>query len=95
MVDPMFYLCFRYVYYAFNDQPTTPERLASSYLVGVVCRALYYLNFQTNFLLYCISGSRFRRDVISVFKTCFPRKYQQKETSVNVMSSMSTTMESL
>ena len=45
----------------FQDNPWTD-------LVMALCNMLYYLNSSTNFILYCVSGSIFRRAFRATFK---------------------------
>ncbi|KAI0243436.1 hypothetical protein LSAT2_000003, partial [Lamellibrachia satsuma] len=45
----------------------TPERIALNTLAWHVTNKLYFTNNACNFFLYCVSGTKFRRD----FKTLF------------------------
>lgn len=59
------------VYFLLVDQflsNWSAQNEARAQLVFVVTNLLYYTNNAVNFLLYCVTGTRFRRALISVFQ---------------------------
>ncbi len=58
-----------------NSQYIEPIALARLYLIAVICNLLFYVNNSINFLLYCLSGSYFRRTLSRLVARKFHRKY--------------------
>ena len=52
----------RFIYAAFSS-PDTPSKFADSLLISEISYHLYVTNSGLNFLLYCISGQKFRNDL--------------------------------
>ena len=57
---------FRFIYVAFVKRDTPPE-FAKSMLVFQITAKLYKTNSGINFMLYCISGKKFRNDLKEIF----------------------------
>ena len=67
LTSPMFIYRF---YFAFEQSACNePKTLARYILVDNVLMLLYGSNFSINLLLYCVTGSLFREDLINIFKT--------------------------
>ena len=49
------------------DWQTSPQRYANYVLFYIITADLYFSNSAINFYLYCISGSKFRSDVVNLF----------------------------
>ncbi|KAL3869225.1 hypothetical protein ACJMK2_041933 [Sinanodonta woodiana] len=45
----------------------TNDRMAESYMLWAIVNILMYTNHSTNFLMYCLSGTRFRGEVKALF----------------------------
>ena len=56
----------RYIYLSFAKRDT-PFKYANSLLIFQVTSKLYATNSGINFLLYCISGQKFRNDLKAIF----------------------------
>ena len=52
----------------------TPRNLAFDFLTFHIMNKLYFLNNACNFFLYCLSGSKFRRDFVTLFPEHFSRR---------------------
>ena len=52
----------------------TPRNLAFDVFTFHITNTLYFLNNACNFFLYCLSGSKFRRDFIMLFRVQFWRR---------------------
>lgn len=52
----------------FKNTEITPEKYGQIEVVDAVLTILLYLNHSINFLLYCVSGRRFRRELITMLK---------------------------
>ena len=57
----------------------SPHAMSKFYLAYVITGVLSYCNSALNFVLYCLTGSRFRRDMAALF--C--RRHIGKDTSVS------------
>ena len=58
----------RYTVYTFVDYSKTTETYNVYFLLYHLTNKLYYTNSAVNFILYCMSGKRFRRDVKGLFE---------------------------
>ena len=50
---------------------TTPSRFATFILLRTIAFRLFVLNNAVNFFLYCLGGSKFRKDLRALFSFCF------------------------
>ena len=57
----------RYIYYDFNTFTDTPTSYATYIFVAHATHKLFTTNNAVNFYLYCITGSKFRQDLITLF----------------------------
>ncbi len=64
----------------FSDfaEETNPETLEDIITFNTVTFSLYILNFAINFYLYVISGSKFRKDLVTIFHCMTNRKVPRK-----------------
>ena len=60
----------RCIVYVFVDQTKSPRAYSVHFLVYHLTAKLYYTNSAINFVLYCLSGPKFRRDVVRTFRRC-------------------------
>ena len=71
------------------DIDTSPKAYANFFFLESFTEKLYYTNCGINFFLYVISGRKFRKDLLNLFKC---RNFQNKEPSkfsnVNTISSV-------
>ena len=58
----------RYLVYIILDHKSDPKTYATFVLVYHITNKLYFTNFAVNFFLYCISGSKFREDIVRLFR---------------------------
>ena len=60
-----------YLIFLFISPFTSPKRFAIYYLVSRVTGRMYIINFAINFYLYCLGGSKFRKDLKKILdKLC-------------------------
>ena len=60
-----------YFIFLFISPFTSPKRFAIYYLVGRVTGRMFLINFAINFYLYCLGGSKFRKDLQkTLYKLC-------------------------
>ena len=76
---------FRFIYLLFSKQDT-PFEFAKSMLLYQITAKLYCTNSGINFLLYCISGNKFRNDLKDIF-CCFHFSNRSATTRKNHLSS--------
>ena len=76
----------RFIYLTFIERDT-PSKYASSMLFFQVTYKLYTTNFGINFLLYCISGQKFRNDLKEIL--CHCRSNSHATTSKSQISTIS------
>ncbi|XP_076444961.1 neuropeptides B/W receptor type 2-like [Babylonia areolata] len=57
---------------------TTLYEQAVFHLTRTICNNLYYTNHAINFLLYCLSGNRFRQEFVRLFLPCFASKMEKQ-----------------
>ena len=76
----------RIIIFATVQFDMTPERVAMNTLAWHVTNKLYFTNNACNFVLYCLSGSKFRRDFTKLFRDNVWRHCTRKtsETSSNL-----------
>ena len=67
------------------DFQTSPKAFADFFLLYNVSQKLYYTNNGINFLLYVISGQKFRQDLIGLFV----KRKVETQGSVSAATSMS------
>ena len=60
---------FSIIYYMFVDYKKSPRSIAGFYLSYSIMQKAYYTNYSINFILYVISGQKFRSDLVKLF-TC-------------------------
>ena len=60
----------RFIFYLYVDSNTSLESAATFQLVYHITNKLFYTNSSVNFILYCIAGSKFRKDVCKLFSCC-------------------------
>ncbi len=60
----------RFVVVSFIDYQNDPHIFSIFYLYFTASTRLFVFNSSVNFYLYCMSGTRFRRDVTSLFTKC-------------------------
>ncbi|XP_069138304.1 cysteinyl leukotriene receptor 2-like [Argopecten irradians] len=70
-----------YVHWSRDATETTKANLS---LVWTLVNVLMYANNTFNFLLYCVSGSRFRAEVRIVFKQCFSLLHTAETKQLNI-----------
>ena len=58
------------VYAWFYDYKSLPRTIAASSLWNSIAHQTLYTNYAINFFLYVISGNKFRKDLMSLFKCC-------------------------
>ena len=58
---------FSIIYYMFVDYKKSPRSIAGFYLSHSVMQKAYYTNYSINFILYVISGKKFRSDLVGLF----------------------------
>ena len=61
-------ICIRHKYFDFSVQINDLRDIAVYRLVAMVTNFCLYLNHAVNFFLYCISGERFRRELVNLFR---------------------------
>ncbi len=72
-----------------NYLPCLRSTLQAIYHLGHhVCHKLWYTNNAVNFYLYCLTGKKFRRDLLHLFGI---RRQEDAKTNVTVTMSMSVT----
>ena len=60
---------FSIIYYMFVDYKKSARSIAGFYLSHSIMQKAYYTNYSINFILYVISGKKFRSDLVRLF-TC-------------------------
>ncbi len=69
-------------YYLYAGKPTNPKDFATFVFLFLFTFELFNLNYGINFFLYLISGTKFRRDLMSLFcRKGFDRSLSQSESS--------------
>ena len=58
-----------YLVYLFVSPYSSPVAFAKYAVFGRICGKLYQLNFAINFYLYCLGGSKFRKDLRKMLST--------------------------
>ena len=58
---------FSIIYYMFVDYKKSPRSIAGFYLSHSIMQKAYYTNYSINFILYVISGQKFRSDLVRLF----------------------------
>lgn len=61
-------ICIRHKYFNFSVKIDDLRDVAVYRLVAMVTNFCLYLNHAINFFLYCISGEKFRRELVNLFK---------------------------
>lgn len=83
------------VYFLFVEHwmaDTSVARSARIYLVFAVTNLLYYTNNACNFILYCLTGSRFRQALVACFRRrAEMTKNRNNDVRSNVADSTPTT----
>ena len=69
-----------------NYDDITPEHVAGFYLLETFTRLLKFVNNVANFFCYCISGKRFKSELVAMVKDCL----SLKESSIERNSSLPT-----
>lgn len=67
-------ICIRHKYFDFSEKINDFRDIAVYRFVAMVTNFCLYLNHAINFFLYCISGERFRRDLLSMLRCTRRRK---------------------
>ena len=57
----------RYLVAILWNYTASPQDYANYFLIAHVTNKMFYLNSACNFFLYCLSGTKFRQDLISLF----------------------------
>ena len=70
-------------YFSVYGAYKSPHMQAVYYLSHHFCHKLWYVNNAVNFFLYCITGSRFRRELMIVFCGKVGKKYMRNESDMN------------
>ena len=70
----------RFFYFAFVNQDTT-EKYAGAMLFYYLTTRLYFTNSGINFFLYCISGTKFRKDLKELLSFATSRKNMETLTT--------------
>ena len=71
------------------DIDTSPKAYAKFFFLESFTEKLYYTNCGINFFLYVISGRKFRKDLLNLFKCRnFKKKEPSKFSDVNTISSV-------
>ena len=73
----------RFIYLSFAKRDT-PFKYANSMLIYQISYKLYSTNSGINFLLYCISGQKFRNDLKEILCFCERRKNSRSNSSITV-----------
>ncbi|CAH1797076.1 unnamed protein product [Owenia fusiformis] len=82
-------------YYTVWFDLNTWEGYMNNELAFAICNILFYLNSALNFLLYCISGPRFRREFMVLVRRCQGRaRVAPEELSMNGASTRQTQLHS-
>ena len=79
----------RFIIFATVQFEPTPERIALNTLAWHITNKLYFSNNACNFFLYCVSGSKFRRDFKALFYENVYRHCLKKQpivTEIDVVS---------
>ena len=71
------------VYAWFYDYKSSPTTIAASSLWNSIAHQTLYTNYAINLFLYVISGNKFRRDLISLFK-CFSGRTSSGENMTRI-----------
>ena len=79
----------RYVIYSIVDHNTSNKREAVYYLMYHLSNKLYITNSSVNFYVYCISGSKFRKDLTDML-VCMDKKASESSGSTASMDSTTT-----
>lgn len=69
---------------------TKPQDMAKYILTRQVSRVLLYLNHSINFLLYCITGSKFRQELNSMIRCQTDHERRRQRALRNAMASETT-----
>ena len=81
-------------YTIFVDFSRSRKLYAGFFLFASIGQKTFYTNFGINFYLYVISGTKFRSDLLKLFKTLFPFCHKKRkgpvETSISKSSSFNT-----
>ena len=81
-------------YTAFVNFSSSPKLYAGFFLFASIGQKTFYTNFGINFYLYVISGSKFRSDLLKLFKIMCPCCHRKRkgpgETSVSKSTSVNT-----
>ena len=81
-------------YTIFVDFSRSPKLYAGFFLFASIGQKTFYTNFGINFYLYVISGTKFRSDLLKLFKTLFPFCHKKRKgpvkTSISKSSSFNT-----
>ena len=78
------------LYVQFVDFTKSPKAFAEFYIFFQIMHKMYYTNNAINFFLYVISGQKFRKDLINLFKCNNVKRSKPKETSLSVLSGNNT-----
>ena len=87
--------CSLYIILQLYDYERTLEIFSNVYLFGHLSNKLYIANSALNFFLYCIGGSKFRRNLVEIFQSCCPclkkvrHKTLQSTRSIMTLTSVS------
>ena len=71
------------LYIMFVDETESPEIFAGYYLFYNIGQKMYYTNSGINFFMYVMSGQKFRKDLVRLFK-CKDVKHRTDSTSTSV-----------
>ena len=79
----------RFIYAAFVTSDT-PSKFASSMLISAMSYKLYVTNSGINFFLYCISGRKFRNDLVEIVCCNKKSRSSSMESRISTITSRST-----
>ncbi|KAK7501804.1 hypothetical protein BaRGS_00006890 [Batillaria attramentaria] len=82
-VGPMAFIIVAERYFWF---PSTPQEFATRYFVRTIFNNLDYTNHALNFFLYCVSGRRFRQELVDTFSFLCPAKVKATTSAKGVTS---------
>ena len=77
------------VYTIFVDFTRSPKLYAGFFLFASIGQKTFYTNFGINFYLYVISGTKFRSDLLKLFKIMCPCCHKKRKGPLEISKSSS------
>ena len=83
------------LYTVLVDFSSSPKLYAGFFLFASIGQKTFYTNFGINFYLYVISGSKFRSDLLKLFKIMFPYCDKKRKGPLEVDISKSSSLNTI